>query len=260
MKKLVMIGALCVLGFGCTSAKIVNPNGDTVYIKDFHPLRRHELGGLSVTSPGQTTLKVEDLQGDTSQKAKDGMQLLMEFALQARTPQVIQVPVPGPVQVVTAAPPVVVVSPPDTIKPVTNNTPPPANELDALNITDATLLGTHANVDPAQAVVTRRLNGAELRDGKLWLDYAESMGWPNADGEPGTCGRNYLYWVGGDGRPRGGHFEWTTDGRRDRGLGNIYGGYLSGEMPPAGAACWTCTVRNNGEERTQVVSCGTWPG
>ena len=216
------------------------------------------LGGLSVTSPGQTTLKVEDLQGDTSQKAKDAMQLLMEFALQTRTPQVIQVPVPGPVQVITAAPPVVVVSPPDTIPPVTN-TPPEPNGQDAVNITGATLLGHHANVDPARAAVTRHLNGAELRDGKLWLDYAEALGWPDADGEPGTCGRNYLYWVGGDGLLRGGHFEWTTDGRRDRGLVNIYDGYL-GEMPPAGAACYTVTVRNNDVERTNVVPCGNWPG
>lgn len=145
-------------------------------------------------------------------------------------------------------------------------TPPPAPPVnpgangDAVDIAGAVLLGPHGRRgDPARARVLPFLRAARTDPRSLWLDYDGFPAWPNADGEPGTCGRNCIFWRRGDGRLTGGHFEWTTAGRRDRGLKNIRAGYL-GEQPARGQECWTCTVRNNWTERSNVVSAGAWPG
>lgn len=168
----------------------------------------------------------------------------------ARAIPVEALPVPAPIPV----PPVVApVQPPAPVP------EPPSVSGDAIDISGATLLGPHrVKGNPAKARVTVNLKSAKMENGKMWLEYGSVPNWPNADGEPGCSGRNYIFWKAGD-VLRGGHWEWQTNGRRDRGLKNIYNGYL-GEVPPKHAPCWTVTVRNNMSERSNVVACGAWPG
>ena len=165
----------------------------------------------------------------------------------------VQPPTPTP----TPAP-----TPPATPAPAPAVEPvlvPSVSSADAVDIRGATLLGPHARRgDPASASISCKLTAAKMEGGKLWLSYATVPSWPT-DSDGTTC-QNYLYWRGGDGKARGGWFERSGNGRRDRLLQNIHAGYLSGEQPPNGAPCWTCVVRRDFTERSNVVACGNWQG
>lgn len=124
---------------------------------------------------------------------------------------------------------------------------------DALDISNATLLGPHKNVKPLDAVVTRRLNRAEVTGpNSMSLDY-EKLGWPARKTNPaGVHGRVFIFWENGGGIA-GGHFDWLRDGTTTRDFKNIANGYLDGQRPEKGGRVWSCIVSDNGRERTNIV-------
>jgi hypothetical protein len=240
---------------GCTSTKLSGPDGWSM--KRFTLLQKSDIKSVS--------LGAARMEGYRNDGGAGAIEVMVDMMAKYQMGQISLIQAKGEIEALKAAAlatqtvPAPIVAPP-VVAPVPEPKPAGGATNDAANITGATLLGPNAGLgDPADAAITVHLDGARLEGGKLWLDYADVPDWPNADGEPGCSGRNYLYWAGPDGALRGGHFEWSTNGRRDRGLGNIYEGYL-GEVPPAGAACFTVVVRNNFSERSNVVACGAWPG
>ncbi|HMO05535.1 MAG TPA: VCBS repeat-containing protein [Kiritimatiellia bacterium] len=135
--------------------------------------------------------------------------------------------------------------------------PNPGIPADALDVSNAKLLGTHKNVKPVNARVTRRLNSADIDGSNVRLNY-ETLNWPDNNSGIGSNidGRVYIFWLE-NGQVTGGHFEWKRPGQTSKGLSNIEGGYLEGKKPPRGATVWFCLMNNVGDERTNVVQSRT---
>ncbi|HMO03931.1 MAG TPA: hypothetical protein PKC67_02410 [Kiritimatiellia bacterium] len=152
----------------------------------------------------------------------------------------------------TNAPPV----PPPPYPVDTNTTPElPDASLDALDISNAILLGTHANVNPAIADTTRLLTKSDITDGKLALEY-EKLNWPLDNKNPeGVDSRIYIFWKE-DNQVYGGHFEWKRPDQNVKLLENIFANYL-GRKPPSGSDVWFCLVKNDGTQRTNVLKSNT---
>ena len=133
-------------------------------------------------------------------------------------------------------------------------TPPPARAGDELDISGATLLGPHKGVPVRSAPITRDLYSSN-KEGKAVRLSFETLGWPS-DG--GVDGRVFIFWEESGGVV-GGHFDWHGNGQTVKTLENVYGGYLDGRQPPAGATVWFCLSDLDGRERTNVTrSDTTW--
>lgn len=127
--------------------------------------------------------------------------------------------------------------------------------MDALDISNARSLGTHAGVRPQSAAITRTLNSANVSGALVFLDYATPLGWST---EGKLSGRVYIFWQQGT-EVLGGHFDWLGINQKAKTLENVHQGYLSGMHPPSGATVWFCLVSLDAKERTQVVKSGsTW--
>ena len=127
---------------------------------------------------------------------------------------------------------------------------------DGIDLANAVSMGTHARVEPKRAAIDGELRSASLNEHDLVIDWTGNWHQPGA--KKGDSGRAYLYWIGSDGRPRGGMFEWVSRGNTRRGLENIHGGYLDGEQPPKGAQCWAVLLSPDGSKRTNAKKAGTW--
>ena len=147
-------------------------------------------------------------------------------------------------------------NPTPTNPPVVTNTapvPPVVANGDELDMSGATLLGTHKNKNPSKARLTDTLRSVKIRGDGIVMDYSTS-GWPNNDSGigPNIDGRVYIFWESG-GRLVGGHFDWKRPGTKDRTFENIRKGYLDGQQPPKGATLWVVLMTNKADRRTNVV-------
>ncbi|HMP72354.1 MAG TPA: hypothetical protein PKE55_03740 [Kiritimatiellia bacterium] len=137
--------------------------------------------------------------------------------------------------------------------------PSPAPEIatdgrDQLDISGATLLGTHRNVPVKSARITRNLYAASIEGSNVRFSM-DNLGWP-VPGSPvgGVNARTYIFWKEG-GRVIGGMFEWQRPGQTVKTLQNIKGGYLDGRRPPRGAQVWFMLSNIPANERTNVILC-----
>jgi hypothetical protein len=120
------------------------------------------------------------------------------------------------------------------------------NGVDDLDISAAVTLGQHQESVAQNAAITRQLDSADVSGDKVVMSFAP-LNWP-ANGVDGSV---HLFWMEGD-HAVGGYFDAHKAGQTVKGLENVYGGYLGGHKPPAGATVYFCLVNLNNTERTNV--------
>lgn len=146
---------------------------------------------------------------------------------------------------------------------VTNAAPPPPEpeqpaRRDAIDLSNAISLGTHAGTTPQRATIVGEMISARIEGGNVRMTY--NKGWNEGGSRKGDAGRCYIYWLGNDGQPHGGHYDWLTKDQSVKTLGNIYGGYLGGEQPPHGAEVYFGLLSIDGSKRTTFIkSENNWP-
>lgn len=136
---------------------------------------------------------------------------------------------------------------------------PSTTAADAIDISAATLLSKHRNINVAILPIVHTLAGAATGDSAMRYKGAPTD-WPTTEGIDARC---YIFWREA-GRVQGGHFEWHKPGGDSRELKNIFDGYLDGRKPPSGTEVFYCLVNNGALKgtptaRTNVVPGGVWP-
>jgi hypothetical protein len=146
-----------------------------------------------------------------------------------------------------------------------NQTNPPSNGLDELNIANhrSGYKGTSRNRADTMNV-TKTLTGASINGDKLTFDKVDRSSWPIVTEKKACNAKAWMFWVEADGTVFGDHWEWIGTTQNVKGLENITGGILKDSkgvthIPPKGSTIYVCQASTNYKERTNVVKVkGTW--
>lgn len=139
--------------------------------------------------------------------------------------------------------------------------PTPEPSVDAIDISKARLLGTHARHRVGLLPVTFQM-GPATNDGKTVRLSSAPLDWPANPTGKKVDSRIYIFWQE-KGEVWGGQFDWKGRGQTSKGMENIHAGYLDGRQPPAGAEVFFALAddgRLNGtpKHRSNVVRGGIW--
>ena len=129
---------------------------------------------------------------------------------------------------------------------------------DAVDMSHATMLGTHSRTPAGTLPITRKLISAQIANGKVSWTCENQWTQPS-----GIGGWAMIFWKSGD-QLIGGIFDAFGNGQTAKGLENIYGGYLDGKQPAPGQAVYLVLgtpgeTKSEPTERSNLILCeGTW--
>lgn len=141
--------------------------------------------------------------------------------------------------------------------------PTPASEphngddLDLATV-DPFTVQSQPGVTPAKLIaakVTAKLTLAETNGDKLYVAYDSyrELGWPVKGQDKAVDAIAYFFYVGEDGKPTGGKFDfWRHGGQPIKTLENVHQGYGGMAMPQKGRDCWTMISNLDGTERSNT--------
>jgi hypothetical protein len=110
----------------------------------------------------------------------------------------------------------------------------------------------HGQNKANRAIITKVLRSVTIYgDNRVMLDYDTNSDWPECKVIPG-CRSSFMVFTEINGIMQGGHTDHMRLNAKQRDLGNLYNGYLMGEVP-RGQTLYVAIASHDGKERSNIV-------